>query len=260
MKLAFITQDFIPEIGGIQTYSLELSKRLSELCDEFFVMCPKKKNADDNHLPFPVYRMNSSNNLLYRKVNKGLKLISKTHGKIDATFHAQWQTVPDAIKAKDKGLIEKVFVACHARELLYNPYGNGIFGKWYHNKMIKLLNKVDHFFPVSEYTKSLLLDINIPEERITIITNGTNPNHFFPIKKDKLPKEFQFDGPVLLTITRLVERKGIDVAIQAFSRISEHIPTATFLIGGEGDQKQDLESLVISLKLENSIKFRSECL
>lgn len=255
MKLAFITQDFIPEIGGIQTYSLELSKRLNTKCEKFCLICPTKNNSDDTDLDFSVIRLKSSNTLMYRKVGAGIKTASKVIGKIDATFHVQWQTVPQAIKARNKGLISKVFVASHARELLFNPFGKGFLGKRYQKRMKKLLSKVDHFFPVSEYTKSLLMDMGVEESKITIVINGTNPEQFYPISKNELPNELNFEGPVLLTVSRLVKRKGIEDAIRAFSMVVKENKKSKFIIGGEGPQKKELLKLRNELGLEESILF-----
>ena len=38
MRLAFITQDFPPETGGIQTYSFEVAQQLVRHCEKLVVM------------------------------------------------------------------------------------------------------------------------------------------------------------------------------------------------------------------------------
>lgn len=255
MRITFITQDFAPEVGGIQTYSQELSKRLAKKADYFSLICPSKNNADDSVFNFPVYRLNASNTFLYRKVGKALKEIVRQHGIIDATFHAQWQTIPEALKAKRKGLVKKVLVACHARELMFNPFGKGLLAKSYHKRMVKNLKQVDFFYPVSEYTKILLVNLGIPDEKIEVFINGTDSNKFYELDKSEIPESLKFNGPVLLTITRLVKRKGIDIAIKSFSKVVEEFPNAVYLIGGEGDCKKELKELTKSLGLIDNVRF-----
>ena len=255
MKLVFITQDFLPEIGGIETYSSELSSRIYNKFDFFTLICPFKKKARDEELDFPVKRIKTSNTLLFTKIGTALSELTKKVGPLDASFHTQWQTIPHALKAKEKGRLKRVFVAAHTRELLYNPFGSGILASWYFNRMKRLLTKADHFFPVSDYTKSLLVDLGIPEERITVIKNGVDPTQFYPIPKNEIPGEYIFSDVVLLSVTRLVERKGIDLVLKAFLKVVKEFPSAMYLIAGEGREKNRLVKLAESLGISSNVKF-----
>ncbi len=258
MRLLMITQDFPPETGGIQTYSMSHAKNLAGYCDWFGVICPDKPNASktDKNLDFDIKRLKARNDLLI------FSLLTKLNGileqrQVDATFHSQWQTAAAGIRAREKGLIKKVFVAAHIRELLFNPFESypvlsGIFRRY----RDRTLMEVDHFYPVSEYTAGVLKKLGIQESRITVIINGTDPEQFFPVNSVPLRKKLGLEKKkVLLTITRLVERKGIDTVLASLPRVLSHIPDVHYLIIGDGDDRLRLQKLVKYHQLESKVTF-----
>jgi len=60
---------------------------------------------------------------------------------------------------------------------------------------------------------------------------------------------------VILTVSRLVERKGHDKVIQALPKVLEKIPNAVYLIVGAGANLKYLKELVALLKLEDHVLF-----
>jgi phosphatidyl-myo-inositol dimannoside synthase len=258
MRLLMITQDFPPETGGIQTYSISHAKNLAGYCDWFGVICPEKTDATvtDKNFNFDIKRLKARNDLLIFSLLRKLNGILKQHP-VDATFHSQWQTAAAGIRAREKGLIKKVFVAAHIRELLFNPFESipvlsGIFRR-YRNRT---LQKVDHFYPVSEYTAGVLKKLGIKDSRITVIINGTDPDQFFPANSVPLRKKLGLEKKkVLLTITRLVERKGIDTVLASLPRVLRHIPDVHYLIVGDGKDRKRLQKLVKHHQLENKVTF-----
>lgn len=258
MKLLFITQDFPPGYGGIQTYSHEHAIRLAEECDDFAVICPDSSGtiSEDSDYNFDVKRIKASDHLLYVQLFKILPVFLKSR-KFNATFHAQWQTCMPAIRARSEGLIEKVFSAAHARELLYNPYKYyPILGWIYALKRRYLLSKIDHFFPVSNYTAGVLIKFGVDPDRITVVANGSDPELFKPINSDALKKDLDLENrKVILTVTRLVKRKGVDTVLRAISAIRDKFPNILYLIAGEGPEETRLKKLTTKLNLQNQVKF-----
>ncbi len=53
---------------------------------------------------------------------------------------------------------------------------------------------------------------------------------------------------------RLVHKKGFDLLIEAFSRISPEFPQLQLLIAGDGEERQSLDELVTRLKMPERIK------
>jgi len=258
MKLAFITQDFPPEIGGIQTYSYEIAKRLASRCEDFVVVVPDKPDAQsiDSQLGFEVIRIKTKNTLLgYAAIPKVMRILKRRQ--IDTIFHAQWQTLPVSIRAKKRGLVSRICVAAHARELFFNPFSKQkIIGDWYGNYRKKLLTQADFFVPVSQYTSNALGQFGIEESKRKVVINGTDPDFFFPLNNKSLKEKYGYrNQKILLTTTRLVERKGVDTVLQALPKIIDDIPNIKYLIIGEGGFKLELQRIIKELQLGNYVEF-----
>jgi phosphatidylinositol alpha-1,6-mannosyltransferase len=257
MRILLISQDFPPDIGGIQTYCYELADRFYKNNEDFAVLAPKKK-ADlevDLSLPYKVHRVISSNALLPYTSLRVIK--SLTRKKFDTTFHAQWQTVLPALSNRKKGYIKQIFAAAHGRELLFNPFNNDSFaGRRYVSYRRWLLSKVDHFFAVSRYTANLLKNEGVSDERITVMPNGTNPDEFYPTETSEFRNKLDLNNKrIVMTITRLVPRKGVDTVLRAMRSVVKKYEDVLYLIVGGGYDLERLESLVSEFNLKNNVRF-----
>jgi phosphatidylinositol alpha-1,6-mannosyltransferase len=258
MNLALITQDFPPEVGGIETYAKELAKRFYRQCNHFLVVAPDKPSAADvdGSLPYPVKRIKASNPFLGPKLFLDAPVIFRKHN-IEHVFHTQWQTLPASVFSRQRGIVKKIFVAAHARELLFNPFSKvpGL-KQWYEWYTRQMLAKVDLFFPVSEYTRNILIDHGVEPQRIITVINGTDPDTFFPVDTSTARKKIGISTEkVVLTITRLVSRKGVDTALRAFRNVLSDHPDSIFVVVGEGPERNALNNLAVELDIQESVRF-----
>ncbi len=60
---------------------------------------------------------------------------------------------------------------------------------------------------------------------------------------------------VLLTLGRVVERKGHDLVIRALLEILKHVPEAVYIVAGVGSYLGKLGKMVEELKLQNVVRF-----
>lgn len=260
MRLLIVSQDYPPEIGGIQKYTYELSLRFEKLFEKISLIIPanKKSRKFDKTLNFKIHRIPGKNTFLPYTISLVYSKIAQK-GEYDISFHSQWQTVASAIRSRKKGYPKKIYVAAHARELLFNPFEHGILEKRYQKYQLKLLHKVDHFFPVSDYTAGLLESKGIKRDKITVVRSGTDPYHFFPKDVTLLKQKLGLlNKKVLLTTTRLVKRKGVDSVIQALKQVVIRHPDVIYLIVGDGPEKENLRKLVSNSDLENYVTFYGE--
>jgi colanic acid/amylovoran biosynthesis glycosyltransferase len=103
----------------------------------------------------------------------------------------------------------------------------------------------------SESLKARLVDLGCPEEKIRINRTGI-PMHSYPVA----PRTFPADGRWhFAQACRLIEKKGLDVSLQAFARFCETYPDSTFSIAGEGPLLEDLQKLVAQLNLTEKVRF-----
>lgn len=258
MRLLFITQDFPPDVGGTQTYAYELSRRLADRCDDFAVLAPQRPGdeAVDATLPFEVVRVQASYNTLSIKALAPVLQLTQQRG-FDTAFHVQWPTAIATLLARPFGGPRRIFVAAHGRELLLEPLAQvPLLNTFYNGLRNTVLRRVDGLFPVSRYTGQLLKARGVSPGRIRVLNNGTDPARFYPTDATALREDLGLaDQKILLTISRLVPRKGIDTVLRALPRILEAVPDAFYLIGGDGPDRERLLSLAKHLAVADHVRF-----
>ena len=76
-----------------------------------------------------------------------------------------------------------------------------------------------------------------------------------PVRNSESPYREPSGTFVLLTVSRLVERKGSDHVLRLLARIDGHLPPYRYYIVGEGPHRAALELLVRQLRLSNRVVF-----
>lgn len=253
-----ITQDFPPATGGIQTYSLELARRLARRCEHFELIAP----ADAGHaqldadLPFAVHRLPvASDRMAAATVPATLWHARK--GRFDAVFHAQWYTAHAGLLMRRMGRVRRVFVAAHGRELLLNVLEEKpVVGAGFERIRNASLRAVDRFFAVSRYTGTLLERHGVAAERVTVIPNGVDPTRLTPVNATGWRRQHELgDAPLLMTISRLVPRKGVDTVLAALPKIGSSIPSVRYVVGGAGPDRSRLERLAREHGVSDRVHF-----
>jgi glycogen(starch) synthase len=86
------------------------------------------------------------------------------------------------------------------------------------------------------------------EGRSSVIYNGVD-------SPKRQPTALPFDPPRILCLGRLIDTKGVDLAITAFSYLLNRYPHARLTIAGEGPERASLERQVASLGLGEAVEF-----
>ncbi len=92
-------------------------------------------------------------------------------------------------------------------------------------------------------------------DRLHVMRNGVDLQRFRPLpqREARASLGLPTDGPILLSVGHLIERKGHDVAINALSELSKTYPMAQLFVLGEGDERPRLGKLVEQLGLQNRV-------
>ena len=84
-----------------------------------------------------------------------------------------------------------------------------------------------------------------------IISMGVDSQMFHPARNDpSIKKKYAIDGPFLLYVGRLTEKKGVRYLIEAMPAVINHFPESKLLIIGTGELHQKLMHLVDSLEID----------
>lgn len=113
--------------------------------------------------------------------------------------------------------------------------------------MREMATQIDHFGYLAEYTANEMARV-IPRDKLVKIVPGIDVKHF-------LPHEVKKSRPTLISVGRLVHRKGQDRLVEALPIIKRAIPDVELVFVGEGPHRRELDRLVEKHNLENSVRF-----
>jgi phosphatidylinositol alpha-1,6-mannosyltransferase len=251
--MALFTEHFPPQDGGIAQWAYGLAVSLARDGVDVEVFAPKKcfRRGMPDHRPARLSVMAGRNwhdmRNLYM-VYYTLKALM-LRGRIPVLC-ACWDmaTVP-VFFSKLFGF--PVYVGAHGLEVA--RVAGGLEAKL----MRYTLSGGAGVIAVSRFTGSLVDRASGNEARVHIIANGVDPESFSPAPKPEyLLDRYGLHGKkVVLTLSRITERKGHEDVLRALPKLLEAFPELTYLIAGTGGHRTRLEALVRELRLDDHVVF-----
>jgi len=258
MALLFVTVDHPPTRGGMATYSYELARHLAQR-EECLVLASRVPGwrAFDARQPFKTVRV--PNTLGLRELSFAVVMVYFIiKSPVRAVVTTQWFPCGLVTYLVTRLLHRHYYISAQASEFLddTNTLRRRLKGylRWGKTATYRGAQRV---IAVSRYTKERLVSIGVPEERIQVVNTGVDAEKFRPdIDPTAVRQRLRLEGRrVLLTVARLVDRKGIDTVIQALPMVRERFPDVLYLVVGEGEERPALERLVQELGLTEHVRF-----
>ena len=109
-----------------------------------------------------------------------------------------------------------------------------------------LLSLAKNVVAVSDFTLAGLARFVSPE-RLRRIYNGVP----LPPARDRT---LHRKKPVFALVSRLVDWKRVDLAIEAFAEVQKVVPGAQLLVAGDGPERRSITDLIARFKLEPSVR------
>jgi glycosyltransferase involved in cell wall biosynthesis len=106
------------------------------------------------------------------------------------------------------------------------------------------------FTVVSRHMRGQLIALGAPAERVHLIRTGVDPSEIAFVPRAPAPA-----GVRLITIGRLVEKKGTRDAIEALARLRDSFPDLTLTIVGDGPLRGMLERQARRLGVAGRVRF-----
>jgi len=255
-KTLCITNDFGPRAGGIETFVMGLIERLPIGSVVVYTSAQgDTKEYDKNWLDtFGVQVIRDKAKILLPtpRVSRAVQKVVRAED-IKVVFFGA--AAPLAVMAG--GLrrvgVKKIIALTHGHEVWWAklwPF------KW---ALGYIGARVDHLTYLGDFTRSEIsraLSVKAKAAMVKIAP-GIDTTHFSP-----QPSAVQLrsslgltDKKVIVSVGRLVHRKGQDSLISAMPEILRRHPDAHILMVGAGPYREHLEKLVADLKLESAITF-----
>jgi glycosyltransferase involved in cell wall biosynthesis len=150
----------------------------------------------------------------------------------------------------------KVLVYVHGEEVTTRD-GGGLFDRW----RARFLAHAHAVVAVSRFTRDALVRLmGTDPGKIVLIPNGVDTARFKPRAPSAgIAKRYGVSGRrVILSVGRLVARKGQDHLVKAMPAILQSSPDAHLLIAGEGPLRPALEALIAQHDLQSHVTLLGE--
>jgi colanic acid/amylovoran biosynthesis glycosyltransferase len=144
---------------------------------------------------------------------------------------------------KDSGIAKSLVVSFHGSDINTYPkrYGEGVYRYLYRTADLVTVN--------SRFTAAKVAANGCPESKIEVLP--------VPLRMEEHPEAdpARRKGLQVLTVGRLVEKKGHRYAIEAFARARRAFPEAEYLVAGDGPLRGELEALARELGVADAVRF-----
>ena len=140
----------------------------------------------------------------------------------------------------------KLIVSLHGADVEDLPFESGI------SMLIfkKILKKADFITANSSYKLNKAVKIApFIKDKAKVIYNGIN------LKEFKNVEPYQYTKRYILSVGRLVYKKGFDVLLRAFSIVVKDIKDIVLIVAGDGTERKTLEKMVNKFNLDEWVKF-----
>jgi colanic acid/amylovoran biosynthesis glycosyltransferase len=121
----------------------------------------------------------------------------------------------------------------------------------------QLFTEGDLLLPISDYWRRRLVQMGAPEHKLVVHRMGVDPQHFtFTPRQHNPGRPFE-----IVTLGRLVEKKGTATTLHALARLRQDVPQLSFRfrIYGDGPLKSHLLALRQRLELGSIVDFAGPC-
>ncbi len=258
MSIIFLADDFPPDLGGIQTYACELARAVAELGEEVAVVASQQDGGEqfDAELPFTVVRVPTRDSYPMAAMNLSAgaaQAVGRLSSPPRCLVATKWSPEgPAAIFAFGRLRCPLVLIG-HGGEFSHT---GGNLLKWAMQRAV--LRRMARCLTISHFTADLFSKARVRPEKVGIIYGGVRPERYeTPDERVRAVRDELGlgDAPVLLTASRLVERKGHETVLRALPAVLEAQPETVWLIAGEGPMAEPLQELAGELGVADAVRF-----
>ena len=272
MRIAIFSDNFHPEIGGIQDSVEALAKALGQRGHSVDFYAPKYGRRDYEPIDAEPGESDLGENVRVRRFLSVPFPSSTRQSRMVIPSPAAWLPLlkgrkPDVIHSQTffgMGL-NALFASriCgvplvgtnHTAIRAFDSYIRfgmdyvAAYVVWYYNRCDFVTAPSQSVF--SEFGPDLRPDREVISNPITTDTFHPVP----PAKRAELKAEFGLHGPVVSYAGRLAQEKNIDTTIRALALAKERIPSITLALAGHGAFERPLRELARHLGVEGNVEF-----
>lgn len=254
-KILCITNDFGPRAGGIETFVIGLIERLP--AGSVIVYTSAQENSND-------YDRTWLEKYGVEVIRDKAKILLPTPGvafcvnslvrdrSIETVFFGAAAPLGLLSHGLRRAGVKKIVALTHGHEVWWSKV-------WPFKWAIKRMSRsIDHLTYLGEYTHQVISRAVTKKAASSMvkIAPGIDTDHFAPVDASALRAKLGLtEKKTIVSVGRLVHRKGQDILIEAMPEICRQIPDAHLVMIGEGPYLSYLENRRKLLGLEEKVTF-----
>ena len=256
--LLLISSDFPPVSGGQSRYLFDLWSQLPPA--DVVVLAPRLEgDAEvDRGLGCRVERLDLPlGNSRLAKISKAL-LLSWAAWRLCRRHRVRAVHCGQVLSAGIAGLACRFFGGVPYSVYVYGAdmlefYRRPLWG----SVLRRVLRRADAVFAISRYTAEIAGRCGVAQDRLELVPPALDLRRFDAETRGAAWRRRHGlgEGPVLFSLSRLVERKGQDTVIRALASLRRRWPDLRYVIGGAGPYRGALEDLARSCGVEEAVDF-----
>jgi phosphatidylinositol alpha-1,6-mannosyltransferase len=253
--ILLVSVDFPPHTDGVSTISKELSHRIAKRGEKVFVIGPKDRGDRelDALQPYRVFRLPGYDwgYLRFIPILISMPWVVLRH-RIRKVF---------AMNIAYGGILSWLLSFVLPLEYVIFAYGyefekvkQNAFARWLYQRIYR---RAKSTICCSREVRQRLILFGAPAEKIEVLYPAVDLNRYRPceVPRTYLEEKRLLDRKIILTVGRLIERKGHDQVLKALPKIVQFFPSVLYCIVGIGPYEAKLRTQVQSLNLENHVRF-----
>ena len=254
-KTLFVTNDFGPRAGGIETFIIGLIERLPKSSIIVYTSAQEDASAYDadwlSNFGVEVIRDKAKILLPTPRVNRAVARIVKERTIKTIAFGAAaplgWMS-----STLRKAGAERIVALTHGHEVWWAK----VFP--FNLMMRRIGSTTDSLTYLGEFTQTAISKALTTKSASAMqkIAPGIDIEHFRAVDASALRHSLGLTGKkVIVSVGRLVHRKGQDFLIESMPQILKQVPDAHLLLVGQGPYRERLEKLVRKHLIEKNVSF-----
>ncbi len=222
-----------------------------------YSLIPSRDVLDGVEIHYPRY-LSFPANIFFEHagllMHRGIRpLIEKIHSRFPFDIIHAHVAVPDgdaALKLKEE-YKRPLVVTVHGADFAYTLHRN----KKCNGVVKNVLAGADRVITVSERLKKVARENMAHHEKVRTIHNGVTVSKLTGASGKK---KTSGEGGTILSVSNLIKLKGIDYNLHAVAALIEKYAHLRYIVVGDGVERNNLERLAASLKIEEHVCFKGE--
>ena len=258
LQIVMLSNEFPPVSGGVGSYCKGFAAALVNSGADVRVVAARKTNGDDAYdadVKLNVFRAHQTLPVI-RHFARAWQVVRamKGRGCDQLLWAAEWRS----------GIVLAFISRLFSRRLVITIHGTELLelekSRFKRAFALPVYARASRIIAISDYVAGLIAE-KLPQyaHKVVTIKNGINAEDFSEVpdgEVTRLLERYGLEGrKIILSLCRLVPRKGIDVTLEAFSLLRKEGVDAVLVIAGTGPDEARLKTMAGALGLEDSVRF-----